>query len=64
MAKNKHTSKTKIGAALIGVSVVLGTIGGMLTGDVNFVTGIQSLLIEVGAVLGVFGIRDLPFLNK
>ena len=52
------TSKTKIGAILIGASAVLGTVGGMLTGAIELVTGIQALIVEVGAVLIAMGIRD------
>ena len=57
-------SKTKIGAILIGASAVLGTVGGILTGAIDIVTGIQALIVEVGAVLVAFGIRDMPFINK
>lgn len=52
------TSKTKIGAILIGAGAILGTVGGILTGTIDIGTGIQSLIVEVGAILMTFGIRD------
>ena len=58
------TSKTKIGAILIGASAVLGTVGGMLTGAIDVVNGIQALIVEVGVVLVACGVRDIPLLNK
>jgi len=57
-------SKTKVGAILIGASAVLGTVGGILTGAIDMMSGIQALIVEVGAVLVAMGIRDIPILNK
>lgn len=57
-------SKTKIGAVLIGAGAVLGTLGGILTGSIDYATGLMALLTEVGVVLAVFGIRDWPIVNK
>ncbi len=57
-------SKTKIGAALVALGPLLVTLGGLVSGDISLVSGGQQLLIEVGIVLGIFGIRDLPFINK
>ena len=62
--KKWYASKTKIGTLLIGIGPVLVTIGGMLTGNINLVSGMSALSVEAGAVLAVFGIRDLPFVNK
>lgn len=58
------TSKTKIGAILIGAGAILGTVGGILTGTIDIGTGIQSLIVEVGAICMALGIRDLPFINR
>ena len=62
--KKWYQSKTKIGTLLIAAGPLLITIGGMLTGSINLVSGMSALSVEVGAVLAVFGIRDLPFINK
>jgi len=61
--KKWYQSKTKWGALLIGVSAVLGTVGGALTGGFGTDT-LFTLLTEIGAVLAVFGIRDLPIFNS
>jgi hypothetical protein len=57
-------SKTKIGAALIGVAALIGTVGGYLSGTIELGSAIQAIMVEAGAVLAAFGIRDLPVLNK
>lgn len=57
-------SKTKVGTLLVGIAAVVGTIGAMLNGAVDTMTGIQSLVTEVGVVLALFGLRDIPLLNK
>ena len=62
--KNWYQSKTKWAALLIGVSAALGTVGSYLSGNVDVGTAFNRLLLEVGSILGVFGIRDLPFVNK
>lgn len=59
-----YKSKTKVGTLLIAVSPILVTIGGILTGDISFISGISALSIEIGAVTAVLGIRDLPFINR
>lgn len=58
-----YESKTKLGTLLVGLGAVLGTVGGMINGGINLSSGILILLTEVGVVLGVFGLRDLPFIN-
>lgn len=64
--KNKEgrNSKTKIGAVLIAAGPVLVTVGSIITGDMQLLDGIIRLSTQVGAVLAVFGIRDLPILNQ
>ena len=57
-------SKTKLGALLVGLGAILGTAGGWLSGSLEPMSAVQALIIEIGAVLGVCGIRDLPFVNK
>ena len=57
-------SKTKLGAVLIGVSAILGTLGGYFSGTLDLGSTIQALITEIGGVLVVFGIRDLPIINK
>ena len=62
--KKWYKSKTKVGTILIGLGPILATVGGMLTGSVDFVSGITALSVEMGVVFAAFGIRDLPFVNK
>ena len=59
-----YKSKTKIGAALVGLSAVIGTLGGWLSGTIEPSQAIISLIAELGVVLAIFGVRDLPFVNK
>jgi hypothetical protein len=59
-----YKSKTKIGAALVGLSAVIGTVGGWLSGAIEPSTAIPSLIAEIGVVFTVFGVRDWPFINK
>ena len=62
--KKWYASKTKIGTLLIAVGPVLATIGGILTGSIDLMSGISVLSVEVGIVYAALGIRDLPFINK
>ncbi len=64
MTTKKGFSKTKLGAALVGIGAVLGTLGAMIAGELDIGVGITTLMTEVGIVLGIFGLRDLPFINK
>ncbi len=57
-------SKTKIGAVLIGVGAVLGTVGAWLSGTIETMTAIEALITEVGVVWLAFGVRDWPMLNR
>ena len=62
--KQWYKSKTKMGGALLGLSAVLGTLGGALSGSIDWGTAVQQLITEIGAVYGLFGLRDLPVINK
>ena len=57
-------SKTKMGALLMGLSAVLATMGAYISGAVDAGATVNALIIQVGAVLAVFGVRDLPVINK
>lgn len=62
--KSWYKSKTKWGAVLIGVAAILGTVGGWLSGTIDAGSALTALITELGAVLLVFGVRDIPFINK
>ena len=62
--KSFWKSKTKVGALIVGLGAVLGTLGGMISGSIDISIGITTLITEIGAVLGIAGLRDLPFVNK
>jgi len=62
--KKWYKSKTKIGALLIGLGPVLVTVGGLIGGSLDLSSAALQLVQEIGVVLAVFGIRDLPFINK
>lgn len=62
--KKWYQSKTKWAALLIGIGPIAVTIGSILNGSIEFVSGLTYLAPQVGVVLAVFGIRDLPFINK
>jgi len=64
MEKKWYQSKTKWGALLVGLSAVLATIGGYLSGNVDLTSAFYQLMTEVGVVCGILGIRDLPFINS
>ena len=57
-------SKTKVGATFIGVSAILGTVGSYMNGMIDLGSFIQAIIAEVGVVLGIYGIRDLPLINR
>ena len=56
-------SKTKVSAVLIGGSAILGTVAAWITGDIVLFDAVKVLLIEVGAVFGVFGIYGWELFN-
>jgi hypothetical protein len=60
----EQTSKLKIGSFVVALAAILGTIGGYLTGTITLMSGIMALGTEVGALLAVFGISELPILNS
>ncbi len=62
--KSWYKSKTKWSVLLIGAGPVLVTLGNILAGNLNFMSGMQNLAPQLGIILGVFGIRDIPFLNR
>jgi len=62
--KEKKISKVKIGALLVGVGSIIGVVGGMVQGQIDFGVGIQAIAVQAGIILGICGIRDLPILNK
>jgi len=59
-----YKSKTKIGATLVGLSAIIGTVGGWLQGSIEPGTAVTALMAQVGVILAIFGVRDLPFINK
>lgn len=61
--KKWYQSKTKWAAILIGISPILATVGGILNGAIDIGSGLVQLSTQVGIVLGVFGLRDLPLIN-
>lgn len=62
--KKWYQSKTKLSAVLFGASAIFGTAAGMVQGSIPIVAGLQTVIIEGSIVLGIFGLRDLPFVNK
>jgi len=62
--KKWYQSKTKWAALLIGLGPVLATVGGLIQGSIDFGTGFIQLSAELGIVLAIFGVRDLPFINN
>lgn len=62
--KSWYKSKTKWAAILLGGGVVLTTVGGVLNGSIEFMTGIKALVPQIAIILAVFGVRDLPFINR
>lgn len=64
ITKPWYKSKTKWGAILFGFSAIFGTVGGYFTGNIDLGTTINSLIAEIGLIIGVMGLRDIPILNK
>ena len=58
-----YQSQTKLGALLLGISALFGTLYALSTGLITLNAGVLQILTEVGAVLTAFGVRDLPILN-
>lgn len=64
MQINISKSKTKWGATLIGIGLIIGSIVSYKAGTIDVNQLIQQLIIEIGGVLTAWGIRDIPLLNK
>lgn len=62
--KKWYQSKTKVGAVLIGLGAIIGTVGGVLSGTIDITAAIPALMTEIGIVAAIFGVRDLPLLNQ
>ena len=62
--KKWFKSKTKWAAVLGGAALVLGTVAGFLSGNIAFWPAFQAVAVEVALILGIFGVRDLPFINR
>ncbi len=60
----QKTSRTKIGAVLLGIAAILATLGGWFSGTIETLTAIEALIAEVGGVYLIFGFRGLPFVNR
>lgn len=58
MTKQWYQSKTKVGGVLIGASMVLGSVGGALTGDVDLATAVTGIVTGCGVIFAACGIRD------
>lgn len=56
-------SRTKIGVLIVGIGAILLTAGAVYTGDMTLMKAIPLIVTEIGGILAVFGIRDLPVLN-
>ena len=59
-----YKSKTKIGAALVGLSALIGTLGGWLSGTIESSQAIMSIIAELGVVLAVFGVMGKIKVNE
>jgi len=56
--KDGSISKTKAGVIIGTVGGILVAVGGMLTGEVDLMAGLQALGPLVGTLLVVVGLRD------
>ena len=59
-----YKSKTKWGGICVGGAGVIASIGGLLQGSLTMEPTIISIIANLGIILAVFGIRDLPVFNK
>jgi len=60
----KKISKTKIGATLIGLGVILGALGNSILGNTDLTNAVIAILEGIGGILTAWGIRDWPIINK
>jgi len=51
-------SKTKVGAILVGASVIVGAIGKYLLGEHDVYATLQICIPAIGAILFALGLRD------
>ena len=63
MQLNLTKSKTKWGSTIVGVGVLLGAIGGYMSGNVGMQQLVTTGLTAIGGVITVWGVRDLPIVN-
>jgi hypothetical protein len=59
----KQVSKIKVGSFLVALAAIIGTVGGYLSGSIDFTSGLLALAGEIGVLLAVFGISEIPLLN-
>jgi predicted phage tail protein len=64
MTKPWYKSKTKLGVLIGGLGAIFTTVGAWMQGAVDVSTAITALMTEVGVILALFGVRDMPFVNK
>ena len=51
-------SKTKVGAVLVGSSMILGGVGHWLTGEYGALQAIQMVILGVGVLATGIGLRN------
>jgi len=67
MAEKKkawYQSKTKWAALFMALGPAFAIIANLLTGTIDIGTAINQALPVAGIVFGIFGIRDLPIVNR
>jgi hypothetical protein len=57
-------SKTKWGASLIGLSLILGSVMSFKQGNIGLVELMRQVAEYLGGVALVWGFRDLPIVNS
>jgi hypothetical protein len=57
-------SKTKIGAAIVGIGTIFGVVGNYLLGNPVGMEVLAKLLQAIGGIGIAFGVRDWPVLNR
>lgn len=53
-------STTKWGSLLIGLTFILNSVASAWNGDITWTDGVSDMAISIGAIIGIWGIRDLP----
>jgi len=59
-----YKSKTKLGVFIGGLGAIFTTIGAWTQGSIDVSAAITALMTEIGVILALFGVRDMPFVNK